>query len=437
MPGRDAWGAAYFAARPGRAAGAPRPAAADGRLLDELARQAVKDRPPAAADLEPLLRAAAGMPAAPPAQGRPAGPGGLTRMLESAGYLRGGRSWLTARGFDEIGDRMLRDVMRGLGRSGGGQHPTRRPGHGAEASEATRPAGPGSDARDLDVARTVLNAVERAARAGAPPGPPVAVLPEDLEEREPLEDARAAVAYCLDLSSTMRTRLGRTTRIEAAKRALWCLYALNRRMFPADDVHVVGFASLAARVEPRDVPFLRTFDANDDQLHYTNYQAALRLARRLLRGGPPGGRRIVLITDGQPSACFADTGAQRDAIMAERPYASLYRPDAGALARAGAGRGIRIDAGTAGLVYLRYAHKRVDARVDARTMAEARACAAGGIGLDTVVVSDEPELLEYAGRMEAAVGGRTYHVGGDGMDRVVVADYLRGARKVFTKTRGA
>ena len=94
----------------------------------------------------------------------------------------------------------------------------------------------------------------------------------------------SAIVYCIDLSSTMKYSIGKigTSRIDAAKKALWGLYALNKKFFPNDSISIVGFGSMASLIDPYDIPFLKTFDANDNFLHYTNYQAAFRLAEKNL-----------------------------------------------------------------------------------------------------------------------------------------------------------
>ena len=74
---------------------------------------------------------------------------------------------------------------------------------------------------------------------------------------------------------------GDMSRIEAMKRALWSLYLLNRN-FPPDSIYIVGFGALASRVAPHDIPYLKTFEPALI-LHYTNYQAAFRLASKLLQ----------------------------------------------------------------------------------------------------------------------------------------------------------
>lgn len=477
------------AARAGRngetsaAASARRASAADlTAIAGVLAGLAVRERPPDLADLERLVGDAlsgggAGAPKGGAEDGRggakgdAAGPspsplasGGdapdshppFVDLLRGTGYLRDGTPgaagprWLTRRGFAAVGDHILRDVMRGMDPLGFGPHETARRGPGSSViPDQTRRLEPGepADAGRIDAARTVLNAVSRqpgGLRRGADPFP-IEIDPSDIEEAEAARDAGAAVVYCIDLSSTMKYRLGGPggpSRIEAAKRALWALCALAGRSFPADSVSIVAFASLAARVAPEDIPHLRTFEAGDENLHYTNYQAALRLASRILDREAAGrNRRIVLVTDGQPSACLVETEYQRGRVLSAKPYANLYVPGAEAVGRigreramdfAGLGGAVRHPPGRPGsgtMVYLCYRHKRIDPVIDECTVREAVRCAKRGARIDTIVVSDEPELIEYADSLERRLGGIAYHVSGPNMERLVVRDYLRGARR--------
>lgn len=451
-----------------------------------LAGLAVRERPPDLADLERLVGdALSGGGADAPKGGAGAGQGGakgdaagplpsqcatggnapdshppFVDMLRGTGYLRDGQPgaagprWLTRRGFAAVGDHILRDVMRGMDPLGFGPHETARRGPGSSViPDQTRRLEPGepADAGRIDAVRTVLNAVSRVAagrRRGADPFP-IDIRPSDIEEAVPARDAGAAVVYCIDLSSTMKYRLGGPggpSRIEAAKRALWALCALARRSFPADSVSIVAFASLAARVAPEDIPHLRTFEAGDENLHYTNYQAALRLASRILdREAASRNRRIVLVTDGQPSACLVETEYQRGRVLSAKPYANLYVPGAEAVGRIGRERAMdfvglaggprqpplptSIGAGGGAMVYLCYRHKRIDPVIDECTVREAVRCAKRGARIDTIVVSDEPELIEYADSLERRLGGIAYHVSGPNMGRLVVRDYLRGARR--------
>ncbi len=66
---------------------------------------------------------------------------------------------------------------------------------------------------------------------------------QDLEIYETIEEIQVATVYCIDLSSTMKysSMYNDLSRIEAAKRALWSLYILNKKFFPLDSIFVLGF----------------------------------------------------------------------------------------------------------------------------------------------------------------------------------------------------
>jgi uncharacterized protein with von Willebrand factor type A (vWA) domain len=221
------------------------------------------------------------------------------------------------------------------------------------------------------------------------------------------------------------------SRIEAAKRALWSLYVLNNKFFPNDSISVVGFASMASVVDPYDIPFLKTYDANDEFLHYTNYQAAFRLAKKILQKNPAKNKRIVMITDGQPSACFVDNDLQKNSILSEKPYSNFYVPDPSLVSKIKQERNMKIDQSDASQVYLCYRYKKVDPKIDERTMAEAKKCRRQNIQIDAIVVSEETELLTYVQQMEKALQGRTYHINQNNMDKVLVVDYLYNTKKLL------
>lgn len=348
----------------------------------------------------------------------------VIREIRRRGYLRDGRDWLTRRGFGAAGAAILRDIMKDLGSRDPGGHHTDAAGAGELSGDISRPYEPGDGAAGIDVPGTILNAIRRRGSAGIP----VDVRTQDISVYETRADSRAAVVYCLDLSSTMRIKLkDGASRIRAAKTALWCLYALNRRHFPGDSVHVVGFASMAARVRPRDIPFLRTFDANDDFLHYTNYQAAFRLARSILDAEAAENKRIVTITDGQPSACFADDRLRRD-ILAEKPYSNFYAATGEVKSKVKAEKGMKLDAPFQ--VYLCYRHKKVDHVINQATLYEARRCR--GMEMDFIVVGDEAELVDYVESLARQVRGRAFRVADRGMSRVLVSDYVSRAKRTIS-----
>ena len=362
----------------------------------------------------------------------------ITKYLLEQGYLRDEKNWLTKKGFLAIGTYILRDLMNELKSGEFGLHETKSVGTGTMILDTTKKFELGDELRLLNVPATILNMVDRLVKEKTDLKFPLDINIDDFEEFETVEDVRASVVYCIDLSSTMKSSLTNSgmSRIEAAKRALWSLYVLNNRFFPNDSISIVGFASMASAVDPYDIPFLKTYDANDEFLHYTNYQAAFRLAKKILQKNPAKNRRIVMITDGQPSACFVDNESQKTSILAEKPYSNFYMPDPSLVSKIRNERNIKIDQSGANLVYLCYRYKKVDPKVDERTMSEAKKCRRENIQIDSIVVSEETELLTYVQEMEKALQGRTYHINQNNMSKVLVVDYLFNTKKLLGTKNG-
>jgi uncharacterized protein with von Willebrand factor type A (vWA) domain len=210
---------------------------------------------------------------------------------------------------------------------------------------------------------------------------------------------------------------GDMTRIEAAKRALWSLFLLNRKYFPSDSIYIVGFGALASKVAPQDIPYLQTFEPGSDFLHYTNYQAAFRLAKKILQKDGALNRRIVLITDGHPSACFIEDKKEQDKILSQRPYSHFYVPVKD-------NKDLSLDTSSGQLVYLCYRYRQVDQYIGERTIAEAKKCHSLGIEIDTIMISEEDSLLDYVNEMEKYVKGRSYYINPAVIDKVLLNDYL-------------
>jgi len=358
----------------------------------------------------------------------------LTKLLKERGYLREEKKWLTNKGFFEIGGKILHDVMKDLNSGEVGLHETKLTGGGNVLIDTTKKFEPGNDIKFLSVPQTILNTIKRISKLNHKIDFPIEIKLDDLEEFETLEDVRVAIVYCIDLSSTMKYSIGKigTNRIEAAKKALWGLYTLNKKFFPNDSISIVGFGSMASLIDPYDIPFLKTFDANDSFLHYTNYQAAFRLAKKILQKSSAQNKRIVMITDGQPSACFIDNIHQKNEIISDKPYSNFYTPDKNTIFKVKKERDMELDINEESMVYLCYRYKKVDPRINDRTVIEAKKCKREGIDIDTIVVSDEQELLTYAQDLGKKLRGKTYHINQENMDEVLVHDYLTNTRKVLS-----
>ena len=365
------------------------------------------------------------------------GSNSIIQYLIQQKYLTDKKNWLTNRGFFEIGNRILQDVMKDLNSSDFGLHETKLTGHGNVTIDSTRKFEHGDDLRLLSVSSSLLNSIKRISKNQRSISFPISLNPDDFEQYETLEDVKTAIVYCIDLSSTMKTLLGSNmSRIEAAKKALWSLYILNKKFFPTDSIFVVGFASMASEVNPFDIPFLKTYDVNDNFLHYTNYQAAFRLARKILNRTSAHNKRIVMITDGQPSACFVENEYQKNEIISEKPYSNFYTPDESILSKVKTERNMKLDSDPNRLVYLCYRYKKVDQKIDARTLIEAKKCLRDNIEIDTIVISEEVELLEYVQQLEKTLKGKTYHIQNENMEKVLVTDYLNNTRKVINSNQG-
>ncbi len=350
----------------------------------------------------------------------------LVRKLMQKGYLKDSHKWLSTKGFSDIGSRILSDVMKALKTGDFGLHETKSMGQGSVILDTTRRYEPGDDIRLLNVPRSLLNTVQRTVKGGRKLQVPLDIDPEDFEEYETMQDVRVAIVYCIDLSSTMRysSMYGDMSRIEAAKKALWSLYLLNRKFFPSDSIYIVGFGALASKVLPYDIPYLKTFEPGSDFLHYTNYQAAFRLGSKILQKDGAMNKRIVLVTDGHPSACFIDSKGEQDKILSERPYSHFYTPDRETINTIRESQNMEIDIASGELVYLCYRYRQVDQYIGEKTILEAKKCRSKNIAIDTIMISEEDSLLGYINEMERYVKGRSYYINPAEIDKVLLTDYL-------------
>jgi uncharacterized protein with von Willebrand factor type A (vWA) domain len=356
----------------------------------------------------------------------------ITKHLQKLGYLKDDKKWLTKKAFFEIGQKILEDVIKAINESGSGFHETKNVGSGDTILDTTRKLEVGDDVKNLNVPQTILNVIQRKKNKHTSVQFPLEIEFDDLEKFETKQEVKIAIVYCIDLSSTMKYSLssGEGTRIEAAKKALWALYVLNKKFFPNDSIYIIGFGSLASQIKPHDIPYLKTYDANDNFLHYTNYQAALRLALKILKKDGSQNKRIVMITDGQPSACFVDDESQKNAILSDKPYSHFYRPDEATISKIKNERDLKLDMDNE-LVYLCYRYRQVDPSVEAKTLNEAKKCRQEGIEIDTIMVSEEAELLSFVEGLEKQLRGRAYYINPEKIDRVLISDFISNKKKIL------
>ncbi|HEX5573673.1 MAG TPA: VWA domain-containing protein [Nitrososphaeraceae archaeon] len=357
----------------------------------------------------------------------------IIAQLQQFGYIKDSRKWLSKKGFFAVGGKLLEDVIKALNKGTIGLHETTFSGSGSLNLDSTKKYEPSDDLRLINVPRSLLNAIQRRSGSRSSIQLPIDLQPDDLEVYETKREVSVAVVYCIDLSSTMRysTMFGDMSRIEAAKKALWSLFLLNQKFFPSDSIRIVGFGALASKISPYDIPYLKTFDSGVGFMHYTNYQAAFRLAKKILQNETTVNKKIVLVTDGHPSACFIDTEQERNKILCERPYSQFYALDKEALNSTKQKQDLSLDTKSGKLVYLCYRYRQVDQYIGEKTILEARKCHKLGIDIDTIMVSEEDSLLSYVNELEKYVKGRSYYINPAEIDKILITDYLNDKKSIL------
>ena len=214
-------------------------------------------------------------------------------MLVDAGFLiqREGRLELSAKGIRRIGQLALRDIYQSLLRDRPGGHETRRVGAAEVLPEGVRPHEPG-EALDLALVPTLMNAVRRK------PGESLAMEPRDFEVHESRQHSTASTVLLLDMSWSMSWE----GRFAAAKKVALALESLIRTRYPRDFFGIVGFYTRAVELRPQELPEA-SWNMGDP---FTNLQDALRLGSDVLRRHPSRNQHLIVVTDGQPTAYFAD-----------------------------------------------------------------------------------------------------------------------------------
>jgi uncharacterized protein with von Willebrand factor type A (vWA) domain len=367
----------------------------------------------------------------------------VTELIKK-GYLVDSDKWLNKKGFLKIGQQILTEIIKSLKTDKIGMHETKFAGYGSMVQETSKKYEYGNEISNININSTIRNFVERYYEDHRQINDdlhnriefPLDISYQDIEIYDTLEEIQVATVYCIDLSSTMKysSMYNDLSRIEASKRALWSLFILNKKFFPLDSIHTIGFGSIASRIDPMDIPFLKTFEPNADFLHYTNYQAAYRYAKRILKKDGAKNKRIVMITDGHPSACFIDSKNEKDKIMKQRPYSHFYIPDKDRIGSQNSENNrIKFDIHDKQTVYLCYRYRQIDQYIGEQTIKEAKKLKKDGIDLDTIMVSEEDTLLDFVNELAKSVDGKSIYINPKEIDRVLINDYLSNKKKMIRK----
>jgi uncharacterized protein with von Willebrand factor type A (vWA) domain len=216
--------------------------------------------------------------------------------------------------------------------------------------------------------------VGNAVRRGAG-GPPIELTGDDFAVAEAQQRVRAATVLLLDMSFSMPLRGNWVP----AKTVALALQALIEDQYPADAFHIVGFSDYARRLRPTDL-----VGAGWERVYGTNMEHAFCLARRLLRADPEAQPRVLMVTDGEPTA-HLEGGEPR---FAWPPQPQTLR----------------------------------------HTLAEAQRLSGVGATLNVFVLDHEPGAAQFVEQMARQVGGRVLYPNLDDLGSVVVRDFLRQRR---------
>ncbi len=292
---------------------------------------------------------------------------------------------VTDKALDFLGYRALRDLLGSLGKSSFGRHDTREQATGVETTGAPKPYEFG-DTLNLDPASTLLNAVQREARASqhlasstqhpARHSAPVRinVTHEDLMVVQGEYQSSCATVLMLDCSHSMI--LYGEDRFTPAKRVALALAQLIKTQYPGDALKVVLFHDSAEEIPLAELGRVRVGP------YYTNTREGLRLARRILDRQRKDMRQIIMITDGKPSA--------------------LTQPDG------------RIYKNAFGL----------DPFIVAETCAEVAACRKSGIMINTFMLARDYDLVSFVRRVAEICKGKAYFTTPYTLGQYVLMDYM-------------
>ena len=297
------------------------------------------------------------------------------RSLEQSGdveRIAGGARRLTAKATRALRRGAL-DLMFGSLRRDGplGDHATRHEGEDGERLAESRPYRFGDPLGEIDGTGSIREALRRGDLD-------LHLQPEDLRVWEREHVTACATVLLLDVSHSMV--LYGEDRITPAKQVALALAELIERKYPKDSLDVVLFGDEAKRVSTADLPYVQAGP------YHTNTRAALQLGRRILQKKRLPNRRIVMITDGKPSALT---------------------------------EGGRIYKNSFGL----------DERIVNRTIEEAIRCRRARIPITTFMITDDPYLRGFVEELTRANRGQAYFASPDDVGSALFVDYLRNRRR--------
>ncbi len=326
----------------------------------------------------------------------------LREMAEQQGLSReGGFLELTPKAYRIFQSKLLERIFSDLQASRSGRHQNAIVGEGAVEMQQTKPYEFGDSITQMDIPQTLINAMLRSGTSL-----PLRLKSEDIEIHRTRNTPKCATVVVMDMSGSMRYD-GQYINV---KRMALALDGLIRSEYPGDFLRFVEMATFAKPCQSGDIidllpkpvllndPVVRFRvnmskpDVSELQIppHFTNIQQSLQMARRMLVSQDSPNRQVILITDGLPTAHFAE----------EFLYL-LYPPDP---------------------------------LTEEATMREGRLCEKEGITINIFLIpswSQSEEDIRFAHRLAESTRGRVFFTAGGDLDRYVVWDYVAQKREIL------
>jgi Ca-activated chloride channel family protein len=296
--------------------------------------------------------------------------------LKNSDMIKQGKAGLSLTG---KGERSLRKdafdaIFNKMRASGKGDH--RLPLEGGSSEEPLpekREFRFGDSPRNIDFTSSLFNSVKRTANLG------LNLSEQDLEVFESERTTSCATVLMIDISHSMI--LYGEDRITPAKQVAMAFTEMILSQFPKDHLSIVTFGDEAEEIRIKDLPYLAVGP------YHTNTQAGLRLARQILLAKKHVNKQIFMVTDGKPS-------------MITRPNGQLYKNPIG-----------------------------LDPRIVNRTLDEAVICRKKRIPITTFMVTDDPYLQQFVGRLTELNRGRAYFSSVDNLGSYVFWDFVANRKK--------
>lgn len=299
----------------------------------------------------------------------------LHEKLLSAGYIEddGEGLRLSPRAIRRVGQRALSDVFSNLGGGRLGGHTTLLKGAGEPDVFDTQMYHFG-DSFNIHLGKTLMNSLRR-----GPASAPIDVRPSDFEVYAERHSTDCSSVLLLDLSHTM----SQNGKLPAAKKVVLALDSLIRTRFPRDRLHVAGFSTFARELAPEDLPHVSINPGSP----FTNIQDGLRLAAELISRDGGRSRRILLVTDGEPSAFCRDGKLCVDYPPTEEIFAE--------------------------------------------TLKEVTRLTRKGIVINTFMLDDQPLLVKFVQQMTQINKGRAFFSTPQKLGQYLLVDYLTRHRRMI------